>query len=97
MPNPPAPAMEPVAEVVDPTDADFDDMSYRFIKCRLNFNPASGTPLYAESALASAQARVAELEAELANIANAERFKRLHFEDDTAFADWAQSRARFTL
>lgn len=30
-------------------------------------------------------------------IANAKRFDRLHFDDDTAFADWAQSLARHAL
>jgi hypothetical protein len=30
-------------------------------------------------------------------IANAKRFDRLHFDDDTAFADWAQSLARHAI
>jgi hypothetical protein len=34
---------------------------------------------------------------ELSNIANAERFNRERFRDDTEFADWAQSRCRHTL
>lgn len=34
---------------------------------------------------------------ELNNIANAKRFDRETFADDTEFADWAQSRARHTL
>lgn len=37
------------------------------------------------------------LRAELMNIANAKRFDRERFENDTAFTDWAQSRARFAL
>lgn len=35
--------------------------------------------------------------AELENIACAKRFDRDIFADDTAFSDWAQSRARFAL
>jgi hypothetical protein len=34
---------------------------------------------------------------ELRHIAEAKRFDRTAFDDDTAFADWAQSRARWTL
>lgn len=34
---------------------------------------------------------------ELRNIADAKRFDRNTFDNDTAFADWAQSRARHTL
>jgi hypothetical protein len=34
---------------------------------------------------------------ELKNIAEAKRFNRDHFDDDTAFADWVQSRARHFL
>lgn len=34
---------------------------------------------------------------ELRNIADAKRFDKKCFDDDTTFADWAQSRARFTL
>jgi hypothetical protein len=34
---------------------------------------------------------------ELENIVNAKRFDREVFDDDTGFADWVQSRARFTL
>jgi len=34
---------------------------------------------------------------ELSNIANAKRFDREYFEDDTSFADWVQSRARALL
>ena len=33
--------------------------------------------------------------AELLNIVNAERYNDEHFSDDSCFADWAQSRARF--
>lgn len=40
------------------------------------------------------RARVEKLEGELSNIANAKRFDRERFGDDTDFADWAQSRAR---
>jgi hypothetical protein len=32
---------------------------------------------------------------ELANIANAKRFNRDYFADDTEFADWAQARCRY--
>jgi len=38
-----------------------------------------------------------ELLAELQNIADAKRFDRKHFGDDTAFSDWAQSRARAAI
>ncbi len=38
-----------------------------------------------------------ELLAELQNIANAKRFSREHFADDSAFCDWAQSRARAAI
>lgn len=34
---------------------------------------------------------------ELRNIAEAKRFDRERFDDDTSFADWAQSRARHAL
>lgn len=34
---------------------------------------------------------------ELRNIEGARRFNREHFYDDTQFADWVQSRARFAL
>jgi hypothetical protein len=34
---------------------------------------------------------------ELRNIALAERFNREHFDGDTSFADWAQSRCRALL
>lgn len=37
------------------------------------------------------------LAAELRNIVHAKRYDRGHFESDTVFADWAQSRASFTL
>jgi len=38
-----------------------------------------------------------ELLDELKNIADARRFNKEHFENDTSFADWAQSRARFAI
>ena len=38
-----------------------------------------------------------KLRQELQNIAEAKRFDREHFDDDTSFADWAQSRARRAL
>lgn len=38
-----------------------------------------------------------ELEAELKNIADANRFDKTKFEDATDFINWAQSRARFAL
>jgi hypothetical protein len=41
--------------------------------------------------------QVEALESELSNIAEARRNDRLYFANDTDFADWAQSRARFTL
>lgn len=37
------------------------------------------------------------LRQELRNIAEAKRFDRAVFEDDTAFADWAQSRCRYQV
>lgn len=40
------------------------------------------------------EGQAAELLAELANIALAKRFDRTQFDDDSSFADWAQSRAR---
>lgn len=43
------------------------------------------------------QRDASEYRSELMNIAKAKRFNREYFDDDTAFADWAQSRARFTL
>lgn len=42
-------------------------------------------------------ARAPMLLAELQNIANAKRFDRTVFEDDTSFVDWAQSRARAAI
>ncbi len=54
-----------------------------------------------EAALAKraeeAEGKLCAARDELGNIANAKRFQRDHFRDDTEFADWAQSRARFTL
>lgn len=47
-----------------------------------------------ESELNDATREIQRLHAELRNIAKAKRFDRQHFDDDTAFADWAQSRAR---
>jgi hypothetical protein len=41
--------------------------------------------------------RAERAELELHNIANAERFNKERFRDDTEFADWAQSRCRHTL
>jgi hypothetical protein len=35
--------------------------------------------------------------AELNNIRNAERFNQAHFENGDEFADWARSRARYTV
>ena len=43
------------------------------------------------------KAEIEGLRAELTNIAEAKRFDREHFDDDTSFADWAQSRARWRL
>lgn len=40
---------------------------------------------------------VMDLQQELRNIADAKRFDRERFDDDTSFADWAQSRARHVL
>lgn len=37
------------------------------------------------------------LRRELRNIAEAKRFDRSVFEDDTVFADWAQSRCRYQV
>ena len=34
---------------------------------------------------------------ELSNIVNAERFNRERFRNDTEFADWVQSRARYAI
>ena len=47
-----------------------------------------------EATCTAEQARATAMESlsELQNIANAERFNRERFSDDTAFADWAQSR-----
>jgi hypothetical protein len=41
--------------------------------------------------------RLAELAEEVSHIAKAERFNREKFGDDTAYADWVQSRCRFVL
>ena len=45
--------------------------------------------------LEEAADEIERLRAELLNIANAKRFDRSVFEDDTVFADWAQSRCRY--
>jgi hypothetical protein len=47
--------------------------------------------------LVSAERAATQAIAELNYIANAKRFDRDRFDDDTSFADWAQSRARHTL
>ena len=54
---------------------------------------------WARKRLASAAALADERDArqELRNISEAKRFDRDRFDDDTAFADWAQSRARYAL
>jgi ribosomal protein L44E len=46
---------------------------------------------------AQSESGAREAARELSNIANAERFNRERFRDDTEFADWAQSRCRHTL
>jgi hypothetical protein len=56
-----------------------------------------GVKLYARAALQAAPAVDAPALTELKNIAEAKRFNRDHFDDDTAFADWVQSRARHIL
>ena len=43
------------------------------------------------------RADLVSVRAELRNIAEAKRFDRERFDDDMAFADWAQSRARHAL
>lgn len=45
--------------------------------------------------LEEAADEIERLRGELANIANAKRFDRSVFDDDTVFADWAQSRCRY--
>jgi hypothetical protein len=59
------------------------------------------SPAASSAATVSDAARVAHDEQaalnELINIANAKRFDREMFADDTEFADWVQSRARHTL
>jgi hypothetical protein len=63
----------------------------------------AGPIMTIHEALANARAALSKQEAatpaiqELRNIAEAKRFDRKHFDDDTSFADWAQSRARYTL
>lgn len=52
---------------------------------------------YAAQTLASKEAELVRLRAELSNIAFARRFDREYFSDDTAFADWAISRAGHAL
>ena len=55
---------------------------------------AEGTK-YVNPALIASEKGLAEQE--LRNIANAKRFDKERFSDDSAFADWAQSRCRGTL
>jgi Rad3-related DNA helicase len=43
------------------------------------------------------QRKATKARAEVRNIAEAKRFDRERFDDDTSFADWAQSRARHAL
>lgn len=43
------------------------------------------------------QRQAAKARAELRNLVEAKRFDRERFDDDTSFADWAQSRARHAL
>jgi hypothetical protein len=50
-----------------------------------------------EAALAATVADAERYRDELMNIANAKRFDRKCFDDDKAFASWAQSRARFQI
>lgn len=45
----------------------------------------------------AAEARLSALEEEIGYVVNAKRFYRKHFDDDTAFVDWAQSRLRSAL
>ena len=54
-------------------------------------------PLYASLQPSAGEDREDAALKELGNIANAQRFDRERFDDDSAFADWAQSRARFIL
>ncbi|HEY8781821.1 MAG TPA: hypothetical protein VIM16_09420 [Mucilaginibacter sp.] len=51
----------------------------------------------ANNTIEQLQAKVAELRDELSNIAKANRFDKERFENDSCFADWAQSRSRHTL
>jgi hypothetical protein len=45
--------------------------------------------------LMEAAEELERMQTELLNIANAKRFDRSVFEDDTVFADWAQARCRY--
>jgi hypothetical protein len=49
------------------------------------------------NALRSLANQVEVLKSELSNIAKARRNDSLYFANDTDFADWAQSRARFAI
>jgi hypothetical protein len=66
-----------------------DQNSYREFEVHLAFKAW-------QAALSKQDAATPAIQ-ELRNIAEAKRFNREHFEDDTTFADWAQSRARHTL
>jgi hypothetical protein len=54
-------------------------------------------PEATHQAVVQSESGAREAARELSNIANAERFNRERFRDDTEFADWAQSRCRHTL
>jgi hypothetical protein len=58
---------------------------------------ARDIPDYCRLPLLECAQHMHALRAELRNIANAQRFNREYFDDDTAFAEWAQSRARHVL
>lgn len=58
------------------------------------FSNRSGAMMNADARLIAA---APELLAELQNIANAKRFDREAFESDTAFVEWARSRARYAI
>lgn len=50
-----------------------------------------------QAAATAERSRRGQAERELRNIAEAKRFDRERFDNDTSFADWAQSRARHAL
>ena len=93
---PPVTAQEPVG-VVTVGLHDHGPFSFRETAFGADHLPTGDTPLYAAPVSPRMEVGTTADRRELENIANAERFNRERFRDDSEFADWVQSRARHAI